>query len=80
MAYKVITGFEDVETGVFYDIHTEIEEDNENIEKYIEAGVVVGETPKKEPTVTEIKALLDEKGIEYDVKAKKDELLELLGD
>ena len=31
-----------------------------------------------EPTVTEIKAILDEKGIEYDAKAKKDELIELL--
>lgn len=80
MAYKVVTGFEDVETGVFYDIHTQIEGDNENIEKYIEAGVVVDENPKKEPTVAEIKVMLDEKGIEYDAKAKKDELLELLGD
>lgn len=33
---------------------------------------------KSEPTVTELKKLLDEKGIVYDVKAKKDELIKLL--
>ena len=38
----------------------------------------VKEEGKKELTVTEIKAKLDELGIEYDKKAKKDELLALL--
>lgn len=38
------------------------------------------EEPKaQELTVKEIKAQLDEAGIEYDAKAKKDELLALLG-
>lgn len=31
-----------------------------------------------EPTVAELKAMLDEKGIEYNAKAKKEELIELL--
>ncbi|MDD2401690.1 MAG: HeH/LEM domain-containing protein [Clostridia bacterium] len=30
------------------------------------------------PTVAEIKAMLDEKGIEYDAKAKKADLIKLL--
>lgn len=33
---------------------------------------------EKEPTVADIKAMLDEKGIEYDDKAKKADLLKLL--
>lgn len=33
-----------------------------------------------EPTVTSLKALLDEKGIEYNVRAKREELLKLLED
>ena len=39
---------------------------------------VVGKQKKVEPTNKEIQALLDEKGIEYDKKATKAELLELL--
>lgn len=35
-------------------------------------------TPDKEPTVPELKAKLDELGIDYDKKAKKPELLALL--
>ena len=31
-----------------------------------------------EPTNAELKVMLDEKGIEYDAKAKKDELIKLL--
>lgn len=38
----------------------------------------VEETTEKELTVVEIKQKLDELGIEYDKKAKKDELLALL--
>ncbi|SCL85088.1 HeH/LEM domain-containing protein [Sporanaerobacter sp. PP17-6a] len=33
---------------------------------------------KSEPTVTDLKKMLDEKGIEYDVKAKKGDLIKLL--
>ena len=47
MAYKVISGFQDLETGVFYDIHTEIDEKNKNLKKYLEAGVVVDDAPEK---------------------------------
>lgn len=80
MAYRVVAGFEDTETGVFYDIHTKIEDGNKNLKKYLDAGVVVSDVEEKELTVAEIKERLDEKGIEYDSKAKKDELKELLGD
>lgn len=31
-----------------------------------------------EPTIADVKALLDKKGIEYDAKAKKEELIKLL--
>ena len=36
------------------------------------------ETKKSEPTIAEIKSKLDELGIEYDKKAKKEELMDLL--
>ena len=49
MAYRVVTGFEDTETGVFYDIHTNIEDDNKNIKKYLKAKVVVKEDEVEEP-------------------------------
>lgn len=44
-------------------------------------GLVFGTEKNKsggEPTIKDIKALLDEKGIVYDGKAKKPELLKLL--
>lgn len=41
MAYRVISGFQDLETKVFYNIHEEIDEKNKNLKKYLEAGVVV---------------------------------------
>lgn len=47
MAYKVISGFQDLETEVFYDIHTEIDEENKNLKKYLDAGVVVDDAPEK---------------------------------
>lgn len=47
MTYRVISGFQDTETGVFYDIHEEIDEKNKNLKKYLEAGVVVDDSPKK---------------------------------
>lgn len=43
MAYRVISGFQDLETKVFYNIHEEIEETNKNLKKYLEAGVVVSD-------------------------------------
>lgn len=47
MAYRVISGFQDVETGVFYDIHTTIDAKNKNLKKYLDAGVVVNDAPEK---------------------------------
>lgn len=47
MAYRVVSGFQDTETGVFYDIHKEIDEKNKNLKKYLDAGVVVEDAPKK---------------------------------
>jgi hypothetical protein len=47
MAYRVVSGFQDTETGVFYDIHEEIDEKNKNLKKYLDAGVVVDDAPKK---------------------------------
>lgn len=47
MAYRVISGFQDAETGVFYDIHTVIDAKNKNLKKYLDAGVVVDDAPEK---------------------------------
>lgn len=47
MTYRVISGFQDTETGVFYDIHEEIDEKNKNLKKYLETGVVIDDSPKK---------------------------------
>ncbi|WP_276907162.1 hypothetical protein [Peptoniphilus duerdenii] len=47
MAYRVVSGFQDLETKVFYDIHEEIDEKNKNLKKYLEAGVVIDDSPKK---------------------------------
>lgn len=47
MAYRVVSGFQDLETKVFYNIHEEIDEKNKNLKKYLEAGVVVDDSPKK---------------------------------
>lgn len=85
MTYRVIAGFEDTDTGVFYDIHTKIEDTNKNIKKYLEAGVVVGDTAEektdyKKLRLDEIKKLLEERKIPYDGDMKKDALIELLGD
>lgn len=47
MTYRVVSGFQDLETKVFYDIHEEIDEKNKNLKKYLEAGVVIDDSPKK---------------------------------
>lgn len=49
--------------------------ENENKRAYVE---LIDEP--KDMTVAELKAELDAKGIEYDAKAKKAELIELLGE
>lgn len=54
MTYRVVSGFQDTETGVFYDIHEEIDEKNKNLKKYLDAGVVIDDSPnKKEVKKTE---------------------------
>ena len=57
MAYRVISGFQDLETKVFYNIHETIDKDNKNLEKYLKAGVVVNDDEKAETknTKTETK-------------------------
>lgn len=47
MAYRVVSGFQDLETKVFYDIHEIIDEKNKNLKKYLDAGVVINDAPKK---------------------------------
>lgn len=47
MAYRVVSGFQDLETKVFYDIHEIIDYKNKNLKKYLDAGVVVDDAPKK---------------------------------
>jgi hypothetical protein len=46
MAYRVISGFQDLETKVFYNIHETIDEKNKNLEKYLKAGVVIDDGEK----------------------------------
>lgn len=53
MAYRVISGFQDLETKVFYNIHEKIDEKNKNLKKYLEAGVVIDDSPK--PVKKEVK-------------------------
>ena len=48
MAYRVISGFQDLETKVFYNIHEIIDKDNKNLDKYLKAGVVVDDSEKTE--------------------------------
>ena len=47
----------------------------ERLDELVEKGAIV---KTEEPTVDEIKATLDELGIKYGSRAKKEELLELL--
>ncbi|WP_277220719.1 hypothetical protein [Peptoniphilus vaginalis] len=43
MAYRVVSGFQDLETKVFYDLHEIIDDKNKNLKKYLEVGVVVSD-------------------------------------
>ena len=47
MTYRVVSGFQDLDTGVFYNVHTTIDAKNKNLKKYLDAGVVVNDTPEK---------------------------------
>ena len=61
MAYRVISGFQDLETKVFYNIHEIIDEKNKNLEKYLKAGVVVDDSEKAETKNTKVEAKKDVK-------------------
>lgn len=107
--YRVIHGFEDLKTGIFYDIGAEICTDEPRIQEFIDAGVVekmdinqqlssidegdesngmeeeitsnetsIPEEDFEKMTVKEIKEQLHARGIEFDDKAKKKDLIELL--
>lgn len=54
MAYRVISGFQDLETKVFYNIHEIIDEKNKNLEKYLKAGVVIDDSEKVETKNTKV--------------------------
>ena len=90
MQYRVIDGFLNSKTQEYIPLGTILTDSEPRIKDFIAAHVVVAiedeqeteqETEKDEQTeltTAQIKQILDEKGIEYDKKAKKDELLKLL--
>nr|DAW67232.1 MAG TPA: Thymopoietin protein [Caudoviricetes sp.] len=89
MKYRVIDGFLNSKTQEYIPVGTTLTDSEPRIKDFIAAHVVVAIEDKQEQeltekdehtelTTTQIKQILDEKGIEYDKKAKKDELLKLL--
>ena len=60
MTYRVISGFQDLETKVFYNIHEEIDEKNKNLEKYLKAGVVINDSEKTETKNTKVETKTEE--------------------
>ena len=82
MKYRVIDGFLNSKTQEYIPVGTTLTDSEPRIKDFIAAHVVVAIEDEQDETVelttTQIKQLLDEKGIEYDKKAKKDELLKLL--
>ena len=78
MKYKVIDGFLDIKTNEYRAFGEILTDKEERIEDFLKAGVINALEEEKEFTVKEIKSLLDEKGIEYDKKSSKDELIKLL--
>nr|DAY22806.1 MAG TPA: dimeris T4 recombination endonuclease VII [Caudoviricetes sp.] len=82
MKYRVIDGFLNSKTQEYIPVGTILTDSEPRIKDFIAAHVVVAIEDEQDETVelttTQIKQILDEKGIEYDKKAKKDELLKLL--
>lgn len=82
MKYRVIDGFLNSKTQEYIPVGTILTDSEPRIKDFIVAHVVVAIEDEQDETVelttTQIKQILDEKGIEYDKKAKKDELLRLL--
>lgn len=82
MKYRVIDGFLNSKTQEYIPVGTILTDSEPRIKDFIAAHVIVAIEDEQDETIelttTQIKQLLDEKGIEYDKKAKKDELLKLL--
>ena len=79
MKYRVTDGFLNSKTQEYIPFGTILTDSEPRIKDFIDAHVVVAiEDEQTELTTAQIKQILDEKGIEYDKKAKKDELLKLL--
>lgn len=82
MKYRVIDGFLNSKNQEYIPVGTILTDSEPRIKDFIAAHVVVAIEDEQDETVelttTQIKQILDEKGIEYDKKAKKDELLRLL--
>lgn len=70
--------------GKFYQPGSNIAVDKDDVEGFIAKGLIFApeveeaEAAEVDLTKAEIKALLDEEGIDYNPKANKDELLALL--
>lgn len=66
--------FRNIKTGAILAPNSEfVEEQMTKSDLYEEIGA-----KSKEPTISELKKILDEKGIEYSKDAKKEELLALI--
>ena len=70
MAYRVVSGFQDLETKVFYDLHEIIDDKNKNLKKYLEAGVVMSDD--EENIVDDEENIVDDEktNTKEDVKSK----------
>ena len=84
MAYKAKITFRDLQDNEYiYQVgetypREGYEHTKERVAEVLEKGGIEPVEPSKELTVKELKAKLDEAGIEYDAKAKKADLEELL--
>lgn len=80
--YKVIREFHDkYNLSTIYKVGEEFSSNEpERIKDLIDRGLIEGEKPSfNSMTRKELIKELEEKGIEYNAKAKKEELIELLG-
>ena len=86
MTYKAKITFRDLQDNEYIYQVGEVypregyETSKERVAEVLEKGGIEPVEPSKELTVKELKAKLDEDGIEYDAKAKKADLEELLKD
>jgi len=79
--YKVIKLFKDKYNGQIYKVGDDFEsDDTARINDLINRGLIEGEVQPSYNSLTkkEIIVLLEGKGIEYNARAKKEELIELL--